>query len=47
MLLFASSQWRSQPKIDGGQNVWFYANNSILFGIPPLKAQNDWILLII
>ena len=29
-------------KIFGVQNVWFWANNTILFGIPPLKAQNDY-----
>jgi len=36
------AQWLSQPKIVwGGQDFWLQASNSILFGIPPLKAQND------
>ena len=39
----AKNQYRSQPKIWGRQNVWFRANNAILFGILPLKAQNDYI----
>ena len=30
-------------KIWGGQYVWFQANNTILFGKPSLKAQNDYI----
>jgi len=33
--------WRGQ-KIWEDQNVWFYAYNTILFGIPPVKAQNDY-----
>ena len=33
----------ANPKICGGQNVSFRANNAILFGILPLKAQNDYI----
>ena len=33
--------WRCQPKIFLGQNIWIKANDTILFGIPPLKAQND------
>ena len=38
------NQWRSQPKnFGGGQNVWFSANNTILFGKTPLKARNDYI----
>jgi len=27
----------------GAQNIWFSMNNTILFEIPPLKAQNDYI----
>jgi len=37
------NQWRSQPKNFGGQNGWFQANNTILFGKTPLKAQNHYI----
>jgi len=38
--LYASSV--ASPKILWGcANVWFQANNNILFGIPSLKAQND------
>ena len=42
-------QWRSQPKnwggrkICGGQNVWFSANNAVVFRKTPLKAQNHYI----
>jgi len=46
-------QWHSQPKNLGGvkqffwgQNVWFYANNTILLGKTPLKTQNDYFLKI-
>jgi len=44
--MMPAKHWRSQPKYLsgeylGGQNVWFSASNSILFGILPLKAQND------
>jgi len=46
-------QWHSQPKILGGakkfwggQNVWFYTNNTILFGKTHLKTQNDYFLKI-
>jgi len=44
-----ASQWRSQSKywgvknLGGEQNIWFWANNTILFGKTPLKAQNDYI----
>jgi len=37
------NQWLSQPKNLGEQSVWFYANNTILFGKTPLKAQNEYI----
>jgi len=33
----------ARSKILGGQNVLLYLNNTILFGIPPLKAQNDYV----
>ena len=33
-------------RIWGDQNVWFLANNTILFGKTPLKAQNDCVLKI-
>ena len=34
--------WKEQ-KIFWGQNVWFQANNTILFRKTPIKAQNDYI----
>ena len=43
-----SNQWRSQLKNFGrGQIFCLHASNSILFGTPPLKAQNDWICYIL
>ena len=49
----SAEQCRSQPKnlggakkFGGGQNVWFETNNTILFGKPSLKAQNDYFLKI-
>ena len=33
----------ASPKIGGRQNVWFLANNTILFRKTPLKAQDDYI----
>ena len=33
----------ASPKIWEGQNVRFQANTTIFFGIPPLKAQNDYV----
>ena len=33
---------RRSKKIWRGQNAWFQANNTILFRIPPLQAQNDY-----
>jgi len=37
-------QWLARSKFrGGGRNVWLEAYNSILFGIPPLKAQK-WLV---
>jgi len=33
----------ASPKIWGAQNIWFLANDTILIGKTPLKAQNDYI----
>ena len=38
-----SAQWRNKPKNLGGPNTWIQANNTILFGKSPRKAQNDYI----
>jgi len=38
---YLREQWHGQPKLWLGQNVWFYASNSIFFEILPLQAQND------
>jgi len=35
--------WGRPKNLGRGQNVWFQANNTILFGKTPLKAQNDYI----
>jgi len=38
----ASQKFKGAKNVGRGQNVWYWANNTILFGITPLKAQNGY-----